>query len=207
MGIWIEPLSQDQNVSIFTLRAEDFDVANTGYTQLDGAGAVVNDNFNADTPKGVLGGQVVTWSTNPTAAEQDNEVERADGDGAGADGIDSEAEIAAAIPIGIFANDSEGNAFENSPAAASGIVPVYIGTGVFLVYSFETHAREDAAALTYAVGDKLYASVNGANLTKEVPSATSASGNTTTDHVVGYCTKAPTSSDLELGMILQINPA
>jgi hypothetical protein len=65
------------------------------------------------------------------------------------------------IPLGIFINDAVGNAFENTPGAASGRAPYYSGMGCFGVSLWETQNFTGGAALTYSAGDKLYASRNG----------------------------------------------
>ena len=69
------------------------------------------------------------------------------------------------LPLGIFINDSLGNAFENTPGVASGRGPYVCGSGSTVgVTLYETKKQLAAAPgdpITYAVGDKLYASVNG----------------------------------------------
>lgn len=66
-------------------------------------------------------------------------------------------------PLGIFINDAVGNAFENTPGVASNRGPYLCGSGTTLGFSiYETQVQVGAStALTYNVGDKLYASVNG----------------------------------------------
>lgn len=65
-------------------------------------------------------------------------------------------------PLGMFINDSLGNAFENTPGVASGRGPYLCGLGTVAVAIWETQIQIGAStALTYAVGDRLYASVNG----------------------------------------------
>lgn len=69
-------------------------------------------------------------------------------------------------PMGLFINDALGNAFENTPAVASGKAP-YIRGGSVGLKIYETQVQTTTGGgtvgddLTYAVGDKLYASVNG----------------------------------------------
>jgi hypothetical protein len=67
------------------------------------------------------------------------------------------------LPLGIFLNDALGNAFENTPGVASGRAPYVTGSGSCVGVSiYETKVQSGGfAALTYAVGDKLYASING----------------------------------------------
>lgn len=74
----------------------------------------------------------------------------------------SSAYVAGQKPLGLFINDSLGNPFENTPGVASGRGPYYCGGGTFGVSLWETQTQIGAStALTYAAGDRLYASVNG----------------------------------------------
>jgi len=71
-------------------------------------------------------------------------------------------------PLGLFINDAAGNAFENTPAVASGKGPFLRGGSVG-VKLYETQVQSTigggvvGAALvpSYEVGQRLYASVNG----------------------------------------------
>ena len=75
--------------------------------------------------------------------------------------------VAGIQPLGIFINDSIGNAFENTPGIASGKGPYLCGSGSTLAVSiYETktlNLKNSGAgtALAYNPGDKLYASANG----------------------------------------------
>jgi hypothetical protein len=70
--------------------------------------------------------------------------------------------VAPQKPLGLFLNDAAGNAFENTPATASGRIPYCSGQCVVGVTIWETQIQVGAStALTYAAGDNLYASVNG----------------------------------------------
>lgn len=73
--------------------------------------------------------------------------------------------LAGVKPLGIFINDAIGNAYENKPAIASNEGPYYCGVGTTLgVTLWETQillGGSAGTALTYAPGDKLYASANG----------------------------------------------
>ena len=68
-------------------------------------------------------------------------------------------------PLGILINDSIGNAFENTPGIASGKGPYVCGNGTCVANNiYETQVQIGGgagAAITYAPGNKLYASVNG----------------------------------------------
>lgn len=70
--------------------------------------------------------------------------------------------VAGQKPLGLFLNDALGNAFENTPGVASGRAPYVCGMATVGVSLWETQIQIGAStALTYAVGDRLYASVNG----------------------------------------------
>lgn len=70
--------------------------------------------------------------------------------------------VAGCNPLGLFLNDALGNAFENTPGVASGKGPYVHGTGSCVgVNIYETQNLTSNAALTWAVGDKVYASANG----------------------------------------------
>lgn len=71
-------------------------------------------------------------------------------------------------PLGLFLNDAIGNAFENTPGVASGRGPYVCGSGSCVgVLLYETKSQglsggpAIGTALTYAVGDKVFASANG----------------------------------------------
>ena len=65
-------------------------------------------------------------------------------------------------PLGLFINDAIGNAYENTPGPASGKGPWLRGGAVGLkIYETNSQAGPGYAVLTYNVGDRLYASVNG----------------------------------------------
>jgi hypothetical protein len=86
----------------------------------------------------------------------------------------STAFVAKTRPLGLFINDAAGNAFENTPAVASNKSPFLRG-GACGVKLYETQkqtirsfiagvfgaAGVIGTALSYSVGDFLYASVNG----------------------------------------------
>ena len=88
----------------------------------------------------------------------------------GANTVGGPVKVSAAVvnlrPVGLFINDALGNAFENTPAVASGKCPYIRGGSVGLkIYETEQQTTSGGGSvgddLTYAVGDKLYASVNG----------------------------------------------
>jgi hypothetical protein len=73
--------------------------------------------------------------------------------------------LAGVKPLGLFANDALGNSYENKPAVASGAGSFYNGVGTTIgVTLWETQILLGGSAgnaITYASGDKLYASANG----------------------------------------------
>jgi hypothetical protein len=73
--------------------------------------------------------------------------------------------VAGLQPLGIFLNDAVGNAFENTPGVASGRAPYVCGNGTTVGVSIYETKKQIVAApgdpITFAVGDKVYASVNG----------------------------------------------
>ncbi len=73
--------------------------------------------------------------------------------------------VAGQQPLGIFINDSLGNAFENTPGVASGRGPYVCGSGSTVGVSiYETKIQIGGGAggpVAYFPGDKVYASVNG----------------------------------------------
>lgn len=69
--------------------------------------------------------------------------------------------VAKTRPLGLFINDAAGNAFENTPAVASGKAPFLRG-GAVGVKLYETQQQVGGStALTWSAGDFVYGSVNG----------------------------------------------
>lgn len=64
-------------------------------------------------------------------------------------------------PLGVFINNAVGRPYENTPGPASGIGPYVSGMGTFGNSLYETLNIDDAAALVYAAGQPLFASLNG----------------------------------------------
>lgn len=179
----ILPKDKVKSSSAFGLEPASFDIQN------DNSPTHSNLCIDASTPRGVLGGMVATLSTATVggvavgwqAAECDYDE----------------------FPIGLFANNSEGAAFENSPALASGIVPIYQFGGNFLVYYFETHEDETNSAydlsVAYGIGTLLYPSLYHLL----IPKAPTTNGTpASADYPVAVVAKPPTSTDLELGICL-----
>ncbi len=124
--------------------------------------AAVSSTLPANVKRGVLGGSVAF--IRPDVGEN----------AVGGAALVSSAYVAKTRPLGLFINDAVGNAYENLPAVASGKGP-YLRGGSAGVKIYETQVQTTlsyvggtlgAASvvgtdLTYSVGDKLYASVNG----------------------------------------------
>ena len=86
---------------------------------------------------------------------------RADGGNGYIGGPYTTSYVTSCKPLGLFINDAVGNAYENTPGVASNRGPYLNGMSVVGVTLYETQNLNSAAALTYAVGDALYASANG----------------------------------------------
>lgn len=142
------------------------------YTK-DNYGVHPNDTLSVNTPRGVLGGSVAAVDS------EDYTV------------VPGTADLP---PVGLFVNDAAGAAFENSPAVASGKIPVMKGQASVEVDVYETRNAADDADLTYSVGDLLYSSAQGF-LTNEV----SADGT-----VIGIVTKAPATASPTIGLDMRI---
>lgn len=64
-------------------------------------------------------------------------------------------------PLGLFINSANGNAFENTPGVASGVLPYVCGMGTYGNALYETHLISTGAALTYTPGVPVISSLNG----------------------------------------------
>lgn len=128
----------------------------------------------ASAPAGAMGGMFATMSGN-------YEVNIADDNG-----VSGHPE-----PIGVFLNDAAGEAYENTPAIASGKLTVMTGPGSYETDIYETVKEDDTAlavAWADALGDPLYVSDFGLLTTENTGSI-----------VVGYITKVPTAENPLLG--------
>lgn len=143
-----------------------------------------NDRLNASTPLGILAGSVVAvagdFSVGPCAGDSSATFDKA---------------------VGIAVNNALGNPFESSSAVASGKAVYAHGTGTVLSTDIYEYRKTDGTALvTYAAGDKLYASQNGL--------LTNVSGmdntNLTYSTLIGICLKHPTSTDPFMAVQLRI---
>jgi hypothetical protein len=64
-------------------------------------------------------------------------------------------------PLGLAINNAAGNAFENTPGIASGIVPYMSAMGSYGSQLYETYLLDTGAAITFTPGVPLIASLNG----------------------------------------------
>jgi len=133
-------------------------------------GVNTNDTLSINTPRGVLGGSVAGLSAglDYTVVPCTDEL----------------------MPVGLFANDAAGAAFDNSPAVASNKIAIVKGQSSCEVDVYETRNAADTADLTYAVGEKLYCSAQNF-LTNEL---------STEGTVIGIVTKAPSTASPTLGL-------
>jgi hypothetical protein len=116
--------------------------------------------------------------------------------------------VAAQKPLGLFINDAIGNAYENTPGVASNRGPYVSGQAVVGVTLWETQQQiGGSAALTYAAGDFLYASVNGL-LTNRIEDAYqyNVSGQNDPDFVtvMGVCRVAPDADNSLMVLDLRV---
>jgi len=63
--------------------------------------------------------------------------------------------------LGVFINNASGNAFENQPGVASNRGPYVSAQGTYANRLYETSQTSANVALTYTIGESLFASVNG----------------------------------------------
>ncbi len=111
-------------------------------------------------------------------------------------------------PLGIYINDANGNRFENTPGVASGLGAYLCNGGSYSVAVYETKIQIGASTvLTYANGDKLYASVNG-YLTNRLADAYEYNVGGQDDikfvTLMGVCKNAPTASSPLLTFDLRV---
>lgn len=96
--------------------------------------------------------------------------------------------------LGVFINNAVGNAFENQPGVASNRGPYVSAQGTYGNKLYETQTQAGGFGdLTYTVGDRLLASVNGF-LTNDAASAHAVDGAT----VIGVLKIVPDSNSDEL---------
>jgi hypothetical protein len=113
-----------------------------------GAQALANTRLSADTPKGILAGQVVTVGT-------------VSGTVVACTGTDVPATVLVGRPVGVAINNAVGYPFESSSGVGSGKCPYIHGSGtVFSTDLYET-ANQAGAPITFTPGAPVYVSQNG----------------------------------------------
>lgn len=140
--------------------------------------------------------------------------------GPGYDSGSAVTEAGANRPLGLFINDSVGNAFENTPGIASGKGPYVSGMGTYQVDLYETVAINSGtltdgtgvsadATLVYTAGLLLYASENGF-LTSvpedayEVVHGAATVGTDPGPTVIGVVLQAPTATSATMVVDLRV---
>lgn len=115
---------------------------------------------------------------------------------------------AAQKPMGVYLNDSLGNAFENTPGVASGKGPYVSGVGSCIGVSvYETKVQLGGGAgnpITWAAGDKVYASVNGLSTNLVADSYENNVGGAPAPTLVGVVKVAPDATNSLLVIDLRI---
>ena len=137
-------------------------------------GVNTNTTLSVNTPRGVLGGSVagISAGLDYTVVPCTDET----------------------MPVGLFANDAAGAAFDNSPAVASNKIAIVKGQASCEVDVYETRNAAATANITYSVGEELYCSAQGF-LSNEV---------STDGTIIGVVTKAPTTVSPTLGLDMRI---
>ena len=184
--------------SFCSLAADAFSQSNPGiYT----GGSLVSSTLANITKKGVLGGSVAF--TRPQAGN--NLI-------GGPSVTAGPTFLAGQRPLGIFLNDAMGNAWENTPAIASGRGTYVAGSGSCVgVRIYETKILQATGpgnagdTLVYAPGDLLYASANGL-LTNNVDDSYEAlfASSTAAATIIGVVKAAPDASTPMLVLDLRV---
>jgi hypothetical protein len=109
-------------------------------------------------------------------------------------------------PLGFFINDAVGNAFENTPGPASGRGPYVCGSGSCIGLTiYETVSQVDGSTpIAWAVGDLVYASVNGLATNNAVESYEYIAGSTATNTILGIVKAIPNADTPMLVIDLRI---
>jgi hypothetical protein len=110
--------------------------------------------------------------------------------------------VTGARPLGFFINDAVGNAYENTPGPASGKGPYICGSGSTVGLTiYETVSQANSSnPISWAVGDLVYASINGLATNLVAESYEYVAGSTTTATVLGVV-KAVQNSDTPMLVI------
>jgi len=108
-----------------------------------------NTRMSADTPKGILAGQLVTVGT-------------VSGTVVACTGSDIDASVLVGKPIGVAINNAVGYPYESSSGVGSGKCPYIHGSGtVYTTDLYETFQSDGTTAVTFTPGAIVYCSGNG----------------------------------------------
>jgi len=108
-----------------------------------------NTRLSADTPKGILAGQIVS-------------VGAVSGTIVACTGTDVANTVLTNRPVGVAINNAVGYPFESSSGVGSGKGPYLMGSGtVFSTDLYETYGQDGSTPLTFIPGKALYCSQNG----------------------------------------------
>jgi len=144
--------------------------------------ATANTRLSADSPKGILAGQIVCAGT-------------VSGTVVACTGTADDATVLVGRPLGVAINNAVGYPFESSSGVGSGKCPYIHGSGtVFSTDLYETSNQAANAALTYSPGTLLYCSKNGMLTTQ----------NDSASIVVGIVLIAPSATDPFMAVQLTI---
>ena len=163
------------------------DIVAAGLTQDNRVGndqKVNNTRLTTTTNKGILAGSVVavagSGTIGPAAGDSTTVFDKV---------------------VGIAVNDAVGNPYESSSAVGSGKVVYAHGSGTVISTDiYETKQTDGTAAVTYAYGDKLYASQNGLLTNTDGLALTPGAFMT----LIGIVLKVPTASDLYMNFQMKI---
>lgn len=162
-------------------------ITTTGLTQDNRVGndqKANNPRLNANTNKGILAGSVV-------ATVGESQIGPASGDSTAFDKV-----------VGIAVNDAVGNPYESSSAVASQKVVYAHGTGTVIQTDiYEYYKYDGATEVTYAYGDKMYASKNGLLTNASGLYVADGTGNQT---MIGILLQKPTATDAYMVVQLRI---
>jgi predicted RecA/RadA family phage recombinase len=113
------------------------------------AQSLANTRLSADSPKGILAGQLVTVGT-------------VSGTVVACTGTNAGTTVLVGRPVGVAINNAVGYPFESSSGVASGKAPYLHGTGtVFSTDMYETVRQDGTTPIVFAPGALLYVSQNG----------------------------------------------
>lgn len=137
-----------------------------------------NTRLSADTPKGILAGQIVCASSTAGAV-------------VACTGTDATPTVLVGRPLGVAINNAVGYPYESSSGVGSGKCPYLHGTGTVISTDLYETVTQAAAAINYTAGTALYCSQNG--FFTVYADVTGGAANALT--MVGVVLIAPTTTD------------